>query len=455
MKVPFLLGTQYYRAPTPEPECWEHDHKKMQELGFNSVKYWVQWRWSHRDPNRFVFDDLDHLMDLAQSSGLQVTLNTAFDVAPVWLYGKYPDAMPVTASGQVMTPRTESHRQIGGSPGPCYTHPGALAERKHFLKKVVEHFKQHPALAMWDVWNEPEQGFPYRRPNAHTVLCHCVHCRHAFTVWLQDKYISLDHLNDVWGRCYDRWDNVELPINPATIMDFIDWREFHLDKMTGEANWRLELINELDPNHIRYLHVVPNTMREFNSITCVDDFAIARHCQVFASTMNEGPVQASQTLSAGRGKVCYNAESHLNFGATNMHQRQLQLNDLLNDWLPQIGLGIKGFLLWQFRAEVLGLESPAWGLVKPDGSDRPITEAVRTFIHTLKSHLPTLLQANPAPPQIGIWKSRKNEIFHFCLNNELDSLADSVEGYVQALYWNNYPFRIISEQMLETDNSVA
>lgn len=89
---PFVFGSQYYRAPTPEPQCWEMDLRKMRQMGMNSVKFWIQWRWSHRLNDRFIFEDVDRLMDLALENGLQVTLNTIFDIAPHWLYAKYQDA---------------------------------------------------------------------------------------------------------------------------------------------------------------------------------------------------------------------------------------------------------------------------------------------------------------------------------------------------------------------------
>jgi beta-galactosidase len=445
---PFIFGTQYYRAPTPEPECWEQDFAHMRELGLTDVKLWVQWRWSQREPDTFIFDDVDHLMDMAAEHQLRVTINTIFDVSPLWLFERYPDAKQIDASGHVIEPYTVSHRQVGGHPGPCYNHPGALAERQRFMAVVLDHFKAHPALAMWDVWNEPEQAFPSRNPDAHTLVCYCPHCRTRFGQWLAHKYGSLQRLNEVWGRCYTRWEQVEAPVNGSTITDFVDWREFHLDTMTAEAAWRLDMVRQRDPQRVHYLHVVPNVMSVFNSVTCVDDFALAQHCDVFAATMNGGPILATQVTSAARGKVCYNVESHINHGCTDLHQRILGLPDVLKDFLPQIGLDIKGFLFWQYRPEVLGFEAPAWGLVKLDGTDRPVTRAVKAFwdkVAPLKDHL---LKAHPREPEVGLWKSRKNEIFHFATQNSLQSLTADVEGYIQALYWNNIPFRVISEQQL-------
>ena len=447
--LPFIFGAQYYRAPTPESECWAGDLRRMRELGFNSVKLWVQWRWAHRLNDRFVFDDVDQLMALAHENHLQVTINTIFDVAPPWLFERYPDAKQIMNNGQVVEPYTVAHRQLGGHPGPCYNHPAARLERQKFLAATVEHFAPHPALAMWDVWNEPEICFPQRSASTPTLVCYCAHCRAAFLDWLQAKYPTLDDLNRAWGRCYEDWPQVEMPRDPHTILDFVDWREFHIDTMTNEAAWRLALTRQGDPQRVHYLHVVPNTLSPFNPVSCAaDDFALADLCDVFAATMNGAPDWATQVLSAARGKVCYNVESHVNYGMTHIHQRILGLSDLLKDFLPQIGLGIKGFLFWQYRPETLGFESPAWGLVAPDGSDRPVTPAIASFWRTISPLSEALLAANPPPAEVGIWKSRKNEIFHFAIHGNFQALSESLEAYIQACYWRSYRFRYVSGEGL-------
>src|SRR2546430_9920677 len=136
-QLPFLFGAQYYRAPTPERECWATDLAKMKDLGFTQVKYWVQWRWAHRAQDRFYWDDLDELMDLAAKNGIGVTLNTIMDVSPIWLFERYPDAKQIDIKGLVVGPFAIQHRQIGGQPGPCYNHAGAQGERKKFMQAAV------------------------------------------------------------------------------------------------------------------------------------------------------------------------------------------------------------------------------------------------------------------------------------------------------------------------------
>ena len=445
-RFPFIFGAQYYRAPTPEPACWEGDLRRMRELGFNAVKFFVQWRWSHRGAEQYYFDDLDRLLELAGANGLGVTLNILLDMSPTWLYREFPDAKQIDAQGRVVEPYAVSHRSIGGHPGPCYRHSGALAARQRFVAAAIAHFRGHPALSMWDVWNEPELSFQQRTPDVQNMVCYCPHCHRGFIEWLQAKYGELERLNTVWGRPYGAWDEVEMPRVTGAITDFVDWREFHLDTMTAEAHWRLETVERLDPDHGRYLHVVPVW---FNAVTCVDDYAIAEPCEVFAATMNGTPAATIQVVSAARGKICYNVESHLNHGCLAMHQPIVDAEKLRRDFLPQIGLGIKGFLFWQYRPEVLGNEAPSWGLVRSDGTDRPVTQAARDFWAALRPYADDLLRAKPPAPRVGIWKSRKNEIFHFCIDGSVAPLNAAIEAYTQALYWRSIPFEYVSGQRLE------
>jgi beta-galactosidase len=448
--LPFLWGAQYYRAPTPEETCWEGDLRTMREQGFNAVKFWVQWRGSHAERGRFDFGDLDRLMALAAKNGLKVTLNTIFDVAPVWLYERYPDAKQVRWDGSIVEPQAVQHRQLGGFPGPCYRHPGALRERQRFMRALLEHFRESPALDMVDVWNEPEQNGLDRAPTLSRTTCYCPHCRAAFLVWLKGKYRTLEHLNRVWGRVYGAWEQVETPRDArAGYTDFIDWREFHLDGMTAEAEWRLRMVRELAPRATSYLHVVPNTMRIFNAVTCVDDFALARECDVFAGTTFAGAIFSTELLSAAQGRITYNVECHINGGQTSLHQKVIRLQDIRREFLPQLGLGIRGFLFWQYRPEVLGGESPAWCLVRPDGTPRPATVAAREFWSGLQPHAGRLMSCSGPVPRVAIWKSRRNELFHFASDGDFAKLADAVEAYTEALYWNSVPCKYVDSKLLE------
>lgn len=215
------------------------------------------------------------------------------------------------------------------------------------------------------------------------------------------------------------------------------------------------MVKELDPDRIAYLHVVPNTTQPFNAVTtCMDDFEVANYCDVFAATMNNGPYFTLQVVSTGAGKICYNVESHINGGRTNMYQTVIEMNDLLNDFLPQIGMGIKGFMFWQYRPEVLGLESPAWGLVNLDGTDRTVTKAAENFWKTIEPYTPELMKCVSDQPETAIWKSQKNEIFHYCEYGNFTSLSNSISSYSDFLYRHNYTFSYVNSASLNNLNNI-
>jgi len=445
---PFIWGAQYYRAPTPDPKHWENDLANMRALGFTDIKYWVQWRWSHREENAFYFDDTDKLMDLAAKYGLRVTINTIFDVTPSWFLEKYPDCRQIRADGQPVEPYVSSCRQIGGMPGPCYNHAEGIVQRKRFMEAVVSRYKDHPAMFMWDVWNEPEQCHLYRAPEKDKQVCFCPACRKKFIGWLTEKYGSPEQLNRIWGRCYTGWNQIELPRTAEAFGDYLDWREFHLDTMTAEAEWRLETVRRLDPSHPVYLHVVPNTSRIFNAVTGVDDFALARRCDVFASTNFASPIWSMLTTSAAEGKPAYNVECHIGTGMTNLHPRHIAYEDIIRDFAPQLGMGLRGFMFWQYHAETLGFESPAWGVAKPDGSIGSIGIAAEQFMAHLGPYVEEILAAAPPKPEIAIWKGRRNELFQYAIYGSLESFANTMEAYANALYSGGYSCRFVDDEAI-------
>jgi beta-galactosidase len=151
--IPF--GTQYYRAPSPARADWDRDLGNIAALGFNTIKFWVQWRWNNPREGKYFFEDIDTLMDLAARHRLRVMLNTIVDVAPAWIYRKYPDASMLTLDGRRVGPQVQPHRQIGGL-GLCLNHAPAMEHLFAFLRQTFRRYTDHPALEMWNVASEPE-----------------------------------------------------------------------------------------------------------------------------------------------------------------------------------------------------------------------------------------------------------------------------------------------------------
>ncbi len=447
-EIPFVYGVQYYRAPTPYREHWAGDLKRIHELGFDTVKFWVQWRWSQRSENTYDWEDIDELMTIAEKEGLRVVLNLICDVMPSWAVRKYPEGLMVDCHGTPSPISTTICRQIGGYPGPCHAHEPLKAVRQAFFEAAICHFRKFRALWSWDVWNEPERNLLTRKPDHVPEYCYCASCRAKFIQWLQTKYRTIATLNRVWGRCYNDFDEVELPIDPNTVTDFIDWREFQAAVLTEEAAWRLDAVRRLDPARFAHLHVVPATGC-FSPLSCVDDFELGRRCEIFGATMAGGePYLCAQAVSAADGRWFYNAEWHLNFGGNAMYQRIISQDVFLYDLLPQLGWGVRGFLFWQYRAEVLGTEAPAWGVVKTDGSDRPVTGIAADFIRRFAQYKHAFMQCAPRRPVAVIYRSTHNEIYQFCRHGDIRRFNLMMQNYCRALYELNIPFVLADETAL-------
>ena len=104
-RLPFVYGVQYYRAPIPHRDCWRRDLEKIRELGFDTVKFWVQWRWSERREGEYYWEDLDELMRLAEDNHLRVVLNLILDVMPGWVERDYPESLMVDRFGRTVVTR--------------------------------------------------------------------------------------------------------------------------------------------------------------------------------------------------------------------------------------------------------------------------------------------------------------------------------------------------------------
>ncbi|HXX65474.1 MAG TPA: beta-galactosidase, partial [Bacteroidota bacterium] len=205
--IPF--GTQYYRAPSPQREDWARDLARIAQLGLNTVKFWIQWRWNNPAEGAYVYDDIDRLMEIAQQNRLRVMLNTIVDVAPAWVYRRFPDASMRTLDGRRVGPQTQPHRQIGGL-GLCFNHPGAMESLFEFLRVCIRRYREHPALEIWNIGSEPELTSSMAELRLYAedarkigdMLCYCEQCRAAFVEWLGKRYAAIDALNLSWNRNY-------------------------------------------------------------------------------------------------------------------------------------------------------------------------------------------------------------------------------------------------------------
>lgn len=444
------VGFQYYRAPTPLQKNWASDLKKLREDGFNTVKYWLQWRWNEPEEGVFDFSDVDALMDLAAENGLKVVLNIILDVAPVWLFERFSDAHMITNSGEKLLPRATEYRQIGGAPGPCLHHPEATALRMRFVEQCAARYADHPALWVWDVWNEPELSVGIKRePLVPDLLCYCEHSIGRFRTWLEKKYGTISGLNARWGRNYRSFAQAEAPRRRGTTADMIDWRLFFNDTITEDYRLRVEAVKRFDGAHPVMCHTVPPPL--FNGVSCCsDDFALGRIGDMFGNSVGSSALASNILRSAVRDKDIINSEVHAVYGSSLNGFHRPDFNDMLRHIFIPMTNGVKGWLFWQYRPEILGSESPAWGSVDLKGRDTPWHRDLKEILGFLKRHETLILADRPHRGKVGICLSKRSEIYSWIATHGTEVYDQSLQGVYSLLRRSNLSIEFFTDEELET-----
>jgi beta-galactosidase len=445
LKQPYIpFGTQYYRAPSPAPAAWENDLANIARLGLNTVKFWVQWRWNNPEEGLYVFDDIDRLMDIAGRNRLHVMLNTIVDVAPVWLYRKYPDVSMVTLDGRKIGPQVQPHRQIGGL-GACFNHAAAMEHMFDFIRTTVRRYKDHPALEIWNVASEPELTSSMAEMRLYAddaakigdMLCYCDNCRGRFVQWLTEKYRAIDRLNVSWNRNYRSFEDVELPRTRNSFNDVIDWRMFFVDTLGRNVRRRFEAAKEEDQGrhplmcHHVFIQGFPVTS------TASDPWNVGRFGDLHGITQMDDPMMCDVLRSCARGKPVISAEMLMLFGYTLDLPKLVTANDVKRHIFTGLAANLKGFIFWQYRPETLAREAPAWGLTHLDGSSTPWLESFAEVNRVLQNNTDLILDAQPRKADVALLYNPENQVFGWAATNSEKTVTDSLLGIHKALYERN------------------
>lgn len=454
--LPF--GSQYYRAPSPHPDQWEADLARFAALGFNTVKFWIQWRWNNPDEERYDFSDIDRLMDLAHQNKLRVMLNTIVDVAPGWIYRNYPDASMITLDGRRIGPQTQPHRQIGGL-GLCLNHRQAMEHMFLFLRTAIGRYKDHPALEIWNVGSEPELTSSMAElrlyaSNAEAMgdmLCYCSHCEQAFIRWLQSKYGSIENVNEVWNRRYRSFDDIELPRTRNTFNDMIDWRMFFVHTLGQNVRRRFEVAREVDQGHHPLMchHVFIQGFPVTS--TASDPWNVGQYGDLHGFTQMDDPMMADILRSCAKDKPVISAEMLMLFGYTLDLPKPIGTNDIKRFIFTGVAANLKGFIFWQYRPEILGREAPAWGLTGLDGSATPALSTFAEVNGVLQRNRKFLFEARPRKADVAILYNPENQIFAWEATGSELTATDSLRGTHKALYEHNFNVDFIHPNEFASD----
>jgi len=109
---------------------------------------------------------------------LQVSLKPQLETAPDWVFTEL-GGEKIGFYGIPIRPFALGACYVGGW-WPCFDNPHVVSAASGFVTKLVQRYHRHPALWMYDCWNEPMS-----RPMGQ---CQCSHSTESYRRWLKQRY---------------------------------------------------------------------------------------------------------------------------------------------------------------------------------------------------------------------------------------------------------------------------
>ena len=445
----FPYGAVYFRKTNPPETDWARDHQTAAQVGMNIFRHWFMWSAIEVAPGKYDWSDYDRMMDLAAKNGIKVVLEELVGCAPEWAFRKYPHARYLGSDGFVVDSTVSESSATGGFPGLCLDNPDVQALAQTFLVALVEHFRDHPALFGYDIWNE---GTSFGG-NPHRMYCYCEGSKRKLREWLKLRYGTLDKAAKAWHRySYQTWDDVEPPRSFSGYPDSLDWLEFRIDNAYGLFDSRIKLFRKLDPKHHITAHGVSGTLislpsashNEWRSAAEVDIWGLTW----IAARQGDEPWKQYQAVDlvrgGARGKRFWHAEAQGGplwmqpqvIGRPRDDGRIPDAEDVRIWNLVSCAAGAKGILYCRWRPL---LDGPLFGAFAPfamDGSITPRAEMAGRVARWANEH-PRLWQSSPVKGDVGLVFIPESETFNYVQQGDTDFYSQSVRGAYQAFFDSN------------------
>lgn len=359
----FTLGVNYW--PRRKAMYWwsnfdaaevREEFGIIRDLGLNMVRLfllWDDWQPTPDTVNMEALGNLETVADIAAELGLEldVTFFTGHMSGPNWSPGwlLLPDEPMAPHVRQVVS----GGRVVNSGYRNPYTDPLALSAAELLVRTVVTRLREHPAIGLWNLGNEPDLfAWPPDHDtgrawaNRMTTLIRELDQSHPVTCGLH----MADLVYDTGLRTNDIFQEVDLAVMHAYPM---------------YTHWAL---GPLDPDFVPFTCALttalcgkPTLMEEFGGCTT-------------------GPGEPDSTwhwTAFGQPRSQYMASEE-------------GLADYVTAVLPKlVEVGATGAVIWCFADYVPELwDRPPcdeakherfFGLVRPDGSPKPHAEAIKRF----------------------------------------------------------------------------
>ncbi len=447
---------------TDSEEEWRADLQQIKDLGFNTVRTWVEWATCEPEPGKYNFDNLHLLMRIANETGLKVFIQIYVDSAPDWVAQNYPYALFEAQSGDKIYPQS--------APGACTDNKAVEDAVLNFYSETAKVATAYPNFFGWDLWSEPHiinwASINYI-PNVQ--FCFCSGTRARFREWLKNKYNTLDNLNSAWHRNFQDWGQVDPP-RFSTILsytDFIDWKTFIYEKLVEDMQARYNAIRKVDKTHLITAHAVGASLFQSPHVGAgaTDDFLMARPLDYYGVSIypKHNHPQSAWSVTTLRTVMDFTRSANREKGGWYVGELQaglgtiaLQVSDPVTSddhriWAwSAIAKGAKGVNIYAYYPMSSGYEAGGYGLINLDGTLTERAVNAGQIADVVNRNQQLFLNATPVKAEIGIVYNPLTQMVGGMQRRDFPAaLSQSLIGYFQTFANHNIPVDFIHREHLE------
>ncbi|MBC2601587.1 beta-galactosidase [Puniceicoccus vermicola] len=340
-----------------------NDLENIAALGFNTVVLYPSVsRWDADIPGDLAFDTIDSILDVCAELNLQVILELQGQVMQ--------DADAPESSGYA---QASNYRENG------FHQPAKEVLLATYLRAVAAHFRGHPALLAYDLFNEV--GNHSRSPE--TIQ--------AFTEYLAGQYDgNIQALNHAWATYFPDFESItRVPPNYrvwswSSVVAERDWQRFRsADFATQIRRWRV-IIREVDPDTPLFVDVLGSDVlhNRTDDYFGVSDWDISETTDIlglscYANMLGprwwesdawQWPQFWRHAISVADGKQTMISEL-MTANRSLFPTEGSSMTDEIGLWSYQaVFHGIQGMIYWKYRPFRRGRQVSGRGLTDFDGT---------------------------------------------------------------------------------------